>query len=258
MVELSSSTIHSAKIHHFMQYSPIQISNNIRRLLEEGNSNDDALDFFLKMNMMNDLGPERPFITKVPTPAEVRINLLEYNDISKDDIKLEQPNSAKSNIQRLVVRLSPTCTLYAEMVHDLLQVTINEKNLTVMYLKSYSAAFIALWMIRQKQKLKEYMEAWDTVLDVACKKAKLNRIAFLGIQAIFNEAMKDYPHVKYVIIEQKRRARIRVKIPNTNVGVYIDAWWGSYKQQLPKQIESLKVLLAAHRKSSLKNFFVHR
>ena len=59
-----------------MQYTKVQINNNIRRLLEEGKSNEDALDFFLKMNMMNDLGPERPFVTKVPSPAEVRINLL--------------------------------------------------------------------------------------------------------------------------------------------------------------------------------------
>ena len=138
-----------------MQYTKLQINNNIRKMLEEGKSNDDALDFFLKMNMMNDLGPERPFITKGLSPAEVRIHLLEYNDIDKDDIKLEQTNSAKSTTQRLVVRLSPACTLYAETVRDSLQITINEKNLTVMYLKSYSAALVALWMIRQKEKLEE-------------------------------------------------------------------------------------------------------
>ena len=241
-----------------MQYTKVQINNNIRRLLEEGKSNEDALDFFLKMNMMNDLGPERPFVTKVPSPAEVRINLLGNDDIDKDDIKLEMTKGTKRPTQRLVVRLSPACTLYAEKVHNSLQVTINEKNLTVMYLKSYSAAVVALWMIRQKEKLEEYMAEWDVVLNIACKKAKLNRMAFLGIKAIFTEAMKDYPRLKYVVIEQKRRARIRVKIPNTDLGVYIDAWWGSYKEKLPKQIESLKLLLDAHRKSCLTNFFVHR
>lgn len=240
-----------------MLYTKVQINNNIRRLLEEGKSNDDALDFFLKMNMMNDLGPDKPFITKSPSPAEVQIQLLGNDVIDKDDIKLELTN-AKYPSQRLVVRLSPSCTLYAEKAHDSLQVTINEKNLTYMCLKSYRAEDVALWMIRQKQKLKEYMEGWDAVLDVACKKAKLNRIAFLGIQAIFTEAIKDYPNVKYVFIEQKRRARIRVNIPNTDVGVFIDAWWGSYKEKLPLQIKSLKLLLDAHRKSCLKNFFVHR
>lgn len=238
-------------------YTKVQINNNISKLLEEGKSNDDAFDFFLKMNMVNDLGPERPFITKGPSPAEIRINLLRNNAIDKDDIKLEM-TSAKHPTQRLVVRLSSTCTLYAEQSYDALQVTVNGKNLTVMYLKYFRAEDIALWMIRQKQKLDEYIEAWDAVLAFACKKVKIDHMAFLGIRAIFTEAMKDYPKIKYVVIEQKRRAKIMVNIPYTNLGVYIYAWWGSYKEKLPQQIESLKQLLDAHRKSSLKDFFIHR
>ena len=237
-----------------MQYTNVQINNNIRRLLEEGKSNDDALDFFLKMNMQNDLGPEQPFITKAPLPAEVRMHLLGNGTVDDDDIKLEMNQGTKP---RLVVRLSPSCMLYAEQSHSALQVTINEKNITFMLLKSYRAEDIALWMIRQKQKLQEYIDSWDAVLETACKKAKLDRMAFLGIRAIFTEAMKDYPQIKYVIIEQKRRARIRVNIPNTDLGVYIDAWWGSYKKNLPQQIESLKMLLEAHRKSCLKSFYIH-
>ena len=225
-----------------MTYTKAQINNNISKLLEEGKSNDDALHFFLKMKMVNDLGPERPFITKAPSPAEVKIHLLGYDDIPQDDVILELPNQAKNNTQRLVFKLSPA---------------VNGKNLTAMYLKTFRAADIALWMIRQRHKLDKYIEEWDTVLDLACKKSKLDRMAFLKIRAIFTEAMKDYPRLKYVIIEQKRRARIRVKIPNTDVGVYIDAWWGSYEEKLPPQIESLKLLLDAHRKSCLKNFFVH-
>lgn len=240
-----------------VHYTKAQINNNISKLLEEGKSNDVAFDFFLMMNMVNDLGPERPFITKAPTPAEVRIHLLSNDAIDKDDVKLEMTN-AKIPIQRLVVRLSSNCTLYAELSYNSLQVTVNGRNLTVMYLKYYRAEDIALWMIRQKQKLDEYIEAWDAVLAYACKKVKIDHMAFLGIRAIFTEAMKDYPRLKYVIVEQKRRARIRVKIPNTDLGVYIDAWWGSYKEKLPKQIESLKLLLDAHRKSCLTNFFVHR
>ena len=129
--------------------------------------------------------------------------------------------------------------------------------MTYMYLRNYRAQDIALWMIRQKQNLEKYMEGWDAVLEKACKRAKSNRIAFLGIRAIFTEAMKEYPRVKYEIIEQKRRARIKVMIPNTHLGVNIDAWWGSYKESLPKQIESLKLLLKAHKKSNLTNFFVY-
>lgn len=240
-----------------VHYTKAQTNNNISKLLEEGKSNDVAFDFFLMMNMVNDLGPERPFITKAPTPAEVRIHLLGNDAIDKDDVKLEMTN-AKIPIQRLVVRLSSNCTLYAELSYNSLQVTVNGRNLTVMYLKYYRAEDIALWMIRQKQKLDEYIEAWDAVLAYACKKVKIDHMAFLGIRAIFTEAMKDYPRIKFAVIEQKRRAKIMVNIPNTDLGVYIYAWWGSYKKQLPEQIESLKVLLDAHRKSSLKNFFIHR
>lgn len=240
-----------------VHYTKAQINNNISKLLEEGKSNDVAFDFFLMMNMVNDLGPERPFITKAPTPAEVRIHLLGNDAIDKDDVKLEMTN-AKIPIQRLVVRLSSNCTLYAELSYNSLQVTVNGRNLTVMYLKYYRAEDIALWMIRQKQKLNEYIEAWDAVLAYACKKVKIDHMAFLGIRAIFTEAMKDYPRIKFAVTEQKRRAKIMVNIPNTDLGVYIYAWWGSYKKQLPEQIESLKVLLDAHRKSSLKNFFIHR
>lgn len=240
-----------------VHYTKAQINNNISKLLEEGKSNDVAFDLYLKMRMVNDLGPERPFITKAPTPAEVRIHLLGNDAIDKDDVKLEMTN-AKIPIQRLVVRLSSNCTLYAELSYNSLQVTVNGRNLTVMYLKYYRAEDIALWMIRQKQKLDEYIEAWDAVLAYACKKVKIDHMAFLGIRAIFTEAMKDYPRIKFAVIEQKRRAKIMVNIPNTDLGVYIYAWWGSYKKQLPEQIESLKVLLDAHRKSSLKNFFIHR
>ena len=123
-------------------YSTLQINNNIRKMLEEGKSNDDALDFYLKMNMQNDLGPEQAFITKVPTPAEVRIHLLGNDTIDKDDIKLEMTKSANSNAQRLVVRLSPTCTLYAEQAYSSLQVTINEKNIS---LKNTSKVGMQSW-----------------------------------------------------------------------------------------------------------------
>ena len=241
-----------------MEYSKVQINNNIRNLLEEGYSNDDALDFFLRMSMTNDLSCERPLIKKGPSPADVYDHLIGNDVISKDDFKLEMTKGTKVPTQRLVVRLSPTCTLYAEMVHVSLQVTINEKMMTFMYLKSYRADDIAFWMIRQKENLAKYMESWDTVLAIAKKKAKSNHMAFLGIRAIFAEAMKDYPQVKYQIIEQKRRAKIRVKIPNVRLGVNIDAWWGSYKERLPKQIESLKLLLDTHRKSCLTNFFIYR
>ena len=241
-----------------MQYTKVQINNNIRKVLEDGRSNDDALDLYLKMKMENDLGPECPFIRMGPSPSDIHMNLIGNDVIDKDDFKLELSKKSKNPVQRLVVKLSPTCTLYAEKSYASLQVTVNKKNMTSIYLKSYRAEDVALWMIRQKQHLEKYMEGWDAVLSQACKKAKSNRMAFLGIRAMVTEAMKDYPRVKYQIIEQKRRARIKVMIPNTHLGVYLDAWWGSYRDSLPQQIESLKQILAVHSRSTLTNFFVYR
>ena len=183
-----------------MEYSKVQINNNIRNLLEEGYSNDDALDFFLRMSMTNDLSCERPFITKGPSPSDVYDNLIGNDVISKDDFKLEMTKGTKVPTQRLVVRLSPTCTLYAEMVHVSLQVTINEKMMTFMYLKSYRADDIAFWMIRQKENLAKYMENWDTVLAIAKKKAKSNHMAFLGIRDLLAAIWAEHRFVGHGIM----------------------------------------------------------
>lgn len=240
-----------------MQYTKAQINNNIRKVLENGRSNDDALDLYLKMNMENDLGPECPFIRMGPSPSDIHMNLIGNHVIDKDDFKLEQTKGSKIPTQRLVVRLSPVCTLYAEKSYASLQVTVNENKMASIYLKSYRAEDVALWMIRQKHHLENYMEGWDAVLSQACKKAKSNRLAFLGIRAIVTEAMKAYPRIKYEIIEQKQRAKIMVKIPNTHLGVTLYAWWSSYREQLPKQIESLEQIIDVHSKSTLANFFIY-
>lgn len=241
-----------------MQYTKAQINSNIRRVLEDGRSNDDALDLYLKMNMENDLGPESPFIRMGPSPSEIHENLIDNHVIGKDDFKLEPSKKSKIPVQRLVVKLSPTCTLYAEKSYASLQVTINDKKMTCIFLKSYRAEDIALWMTRQKQHLEKYMEGWDAVLSKACKKAKSKRLAFLGIRASVIEAMKDYPRIKYEIVEQKQRAKIMVKIPHTHLGVTLYAWWSSYREELPKQIESLKQIIDTHSKSNITNFFIYR
>jgi uncharacterized protein with HEPN domain len=186
------------------------------------------------------------------------MNLIGNDVIDKDDFRLELTKGTKIPTQRLVVKLSPTCTLYAEKSYASLQVTINEKNMTSIYLKSYKAEDVALWMIRQKRHLEKYMEGWDAVLSQACKKAKSNRMAFLAIRVIFTEAMKDYPRIKYAIVEQKQRAKIMVKIPHTHLGVTLYAWWSSYREELPKQIESLKQIIDTHSKSNITNFFIYR
>ena len=102
------------------------------------------------------------------------MNLIGNNVIDKDDFKLKMASGTKFLTPRLIVKLSPNCTLFAESNHSSLQVTINEKIMTAMYLKSYNAEDIAMWMIRQKLNIDRYMEGWNDVLNKACKKAKGN------------------------------------------------------------------------------------
>ena len=240
-----------------MEYNRKQISDRIRIALEGGTCIADALDLFLMMNMENDLTNECTSIKTGPSPSDVYINLIGNGVIDKNDFQLKTINSKKNFTQKLIVKLSPGCTLYAEMYYLTLQVTINEKNTTRIYLKSYQAEDVALWMIRQKQNLDKYMKEWDTLLDEVCKKTKSRRLATIAIRAIFTEAMKDHPQVKYEFVEQERRVRIKVKIPDSHLGVYLDAWWGSYRERLPKQVESLKQIIETHSKSTITNYFIY-
>ena len=83
-------------------------------------------------------------------------------------------------------------------------------------------------------------------------------MALLAIKAIFTDAMREYTNVHYDFIEQKRRLRILVKLPGNKLGVVIDAWWGSYKERLPKQLEDIKRLIDFHNTLGRVDFVVSK
>lgn len=244
------------------KYSTIQIRNRVSSTLIHEQSTDDAKDVFLMMKMMNDLDSSNCLpnlkwdntnhASKVPTAKDIHINLLGNNILNETDFQLK--GTANSELS---IKLSPTCILHAETHYKYLKITINKKYITSMHIGEYNAGDIALWIIRQKEKLTDYMNEWQTLLMNIAKKNKSEQMAFLAIKAIFTEAMKDYPNVKYMIIQQQqKRARITITIPDTNLGINIYAWWGSYKQTLHNQIESLKKLLDTHRNICIKQFFI--
>ena len=136
---------------------------------------------------------------------------------------------------------------------------VNNKNIATLSIRMNKPEDVIQWIIRQKQNLESYTDEWNAIIKTASKKAKGNRMSLLAIKAIFSESMKVYPDLEYAFIEQKRRLRIRVKLPDSKLGVIIDAWWGSYKERLPEQIEDLKRLIEVHKNTRLKEFFVsHR
>ena len=246
-----------------------QIRNTITREMFAGKCNDDIRDIFLIMKMTNDLNDTKKPIANPPTLSSIRDNLLGNEVIAKDDFKIEKNIRKHSNrwiVEELNVRLSPIFLLHIERYSEYLYVTINRISSipicigtsTSICIGNLCAADVAMWLIRQKQNLDKYLQEWETAQFTAAKKIKGNHMAFLAIKAIVTDALKDYPKVEYDFAEQIRRARIKVEIPNTNLGVFIDAWWGSYKKNLPQQIESLKALIELHLTNSIKTFFTIR
>ena len=240
-------------------YKPLQIKNIICGVLLEGGSVDYALGVFLKMKISNDLPGIVNRRTPLPSLSDVCLQLEVNGTISKKDCQLEQPDGRNILRERLVVRLGTNCFYYIENLGDRLHLMINNNDINSLAGISfyhYRAEDIAALIFHQKIKLNSYLTEWGNVLCSVSKMTKRNRMAFLGIKAIFSEAMKDYPHVQYEFVEQQRRARILVRIPDSNLGVYIDGWWGSYKQKLPEQIAGLKQLIKTHQNNPVKKFYI--
>ena len=210
---------------------------------------------FLTMRMVRDFGEECYFGS--PSLQDIYDNLLGCGIIDNKDISTDYSGQGRT-VPRLNVRLSSAVCLHVGRTARGLSITVNESAPMFMYINPGNAANVVMWVIRQKQNLNLYLQEWEELFKESAKTIKGKRMAFLAIQAIFTEAMKDYPQLRYEIVEQKRRARIKVKIPNSNLGVCLDGWWGKYKEQLPKQIESLKALIEVHRNSAIRIYTIYR
>ena len=240
-----------------MKYSKQVISNSILRYISEGINNGDILDSFLMMKMSNDLDEEKSLGKKAPSVSELNNHLRKHEVMDAKDYEISGITYIGN--PRLMVRLSPSCTLYIENIRGILQVKVNDKSIAMLSIRMNKPEDVIQWIVRQKQNLESYTDEWNAIIKTASKKAKGNRMSLLAIKAIFSESMKGYPDLEYAFIEQKRRLRIRVKLPDSKLGVIIDAWWGSYKERLPEQIEDLKRLIEVHKTTRLKEFFVsHR
>lgn len=208
---------------------------------------------FLMMRMVRNFGEECYFGS--PPLQDIYDNLLACDIIDNKDISTEYSGHGRT-VPRLNVRLSSAVCLHMGRTARGLSITVNES--APMFINPGNATNVLMWVIRQKQNLNLYLQEWEELFKESAKTVKGKRMAFLAIQAIFTEAMKDYPQLRYEIVEQKRRARIKVKIPNSNLGVCLDGWWGKYKEQLPKQIESLKALIEVHRNSAIRTYTIYR
>lgn len=239
-----------------MLYKKQDIVSKVERCLAEEMNNDDVQDIFLMMKMSNDLGDDKHFRWKTPSLESINMNLLGNGVLDEKDFMLKEVNARNQVEQNLEVRLSPSRTLNIIKPRHALVGTVNNNSMGMISLGNHDSEEIASWIVRQKQYMESYQEEWERVLKDASKKTKNHRMALLAIKAIFTDTMKDYQGVKYEFIVQKRRVRVKVQFPNSKLGVMIDAWWGSYKQRLPKQIDALRKMIETHREVEGVSFFV--
>ena len=228
----------------------IMIRNMITSDLYKGLSYDSIKDNFLAIRMAKDFGEEH--FCGYPSLKDIFDNLIANDSIENTNISAVCRGGQIETPSLLNIKLSPMCSLH---IYGL-GITVNES--CQMGIDLANTKDVVMWVIRQKQNLNLYLQEWEELFKESAKTIKGKRMAFLAIQAIFTEAMKDYPQLRYEIVEQKRRARIKVKIPNSNLGVCLDGWWGTYKEQLPKQIESLKALIEVHRNSAIRTYTIYR
>lgn len=249
------------------KYTKRSINNQLLNALTEGKNQNDVRDMFIMTQMTNDMTEEKSTYQLPPSVSEINVYMLGNNVIDQADFSIQKINSnVLISAYRLIVKISPICTLYLEKSRlsikeksrQIIKVKINNKNIATTYLRNYRIEDIVKWIIRQKVNFDTYLNEWETVVKTISKKVKTNNLALLAIKATFSDAMKDYPNIKYTFIEQKRRVRIKVHLPNNKLGLYVDAWWGSYKQRLPEQIKELKLLIDVHSKTQLKDFFIIR
>ena len=240
-----------------VRYNKQKMTRNVMKLLSEGSNNTgDARDMFLKMKMLDDLEDSKPREEDAPTTSDISEQLLVKGVVDASDISEKKLCMGSMLVPCLLVRVSPLYTMHIETSSRFITVSLNDNPVATMSIGNRCAEQVATWILRQKQNLDTYLEEWEDVLRNAAKKTKSNRMTKLAVKAIVTEAMKEFPGVEYTLVEQKRRIRIRVRLLNSRLGVFIDAWWGSYKTRLPQQLADLRTLIDTHSSTTLKDFFV--
>lgn len=238
----------------YTTFSPRVILNTVVQMMSECDSTEEVRDIFLKMKMLNDLDSIRHLHGVSCTPLDVMQMLVGNNVIDGKDINYHRGTSKQGQAPYLSVKLSPLCIIHIENRGPYLSITINGRNSNNSQLRYNNAADIANWLMRQKKYISGYLEEWETILPIAAKKTKGKRMAEQFIKATFIDAMKDYTNLQYKMQVQQRKMRISVRIPGCNLLVPIDAWWGSYRQRLPEQIQALKQLIELHSTCPIKHF----
>ena len=218
------------------------IISQITESLNRGESTEEAFERFIYYCMFLDRNYPAAKAPTSPTPLEVWEKLKDNGVISQEDIFLKHTKVADVIYDtELIVKIHPSLTVAVES-YDGFKVAVNGVSKVKNWVWNLSAEETAQWMIRMKQNMPGYIAEWDEILNTVSKTLKGQKLAMSVINAIIVNVMNNYQKVKYAIKAQKARARIDFILPN-GVCKTIYAYWKSYPQKLPEQLEELKTLI---------------
>ncbi|MDO4510202.1 MAG: hypothetical protein Q4B68_00100 [Bacteroidales bacterium] len=236
--------------------------SSIRSKVTSHLMNDDktaALDVFLSLKIANNTTQaDAEVVVKAPRLDKV-LHLVKQHDALGSDsvtkVKYGDDERSKDHVQYFMVRLSPFCTLCLFYEYKELLFRVNSTRIAFEQIRCHTAQDVVDWLVMQQGLLDSYIEEWEPLHLSIAKCMKKNKLGAFHAQSMFEEAMKDYPDVKYLFKVQKRRLRVKVFLPESQLGVYLFAWWRSYERNFPTQIEALKKLVDLHRRIPIKRFF---
>jgi hypothetical protein len=219
-----------------------RIISEVTEAIRRGDNTEEVFETYLYRCMFLYRNPDPVVCSCRPAPKEVYEALSNNDVICKEDLCLKQYIVADNLIYyELKVKIHSQLSLTV-LNYDGLKVTLNGKSRVKNWVGRLAAEELANWMVRLKQNLQRHIEEWNTLSSNILKTLKRQKIALSAISAIFTNAMKDYPKVKYSIKEQKSRARIDVMISEYSSKT-IYAYWTTYKEKLPDKIEEVKALI---------------
>lgn len=230
------------------------LKTKYKKLLSAGKDKDSMRNAFIREIMDFELSQLSSDDFNVAKPSEIYDYLLDDDTVDDNALRLDKSFNTH---QILRFRLSPAYELKFETSVFALRIYFNGAEFNMFETRYLEAVDIAEWASRQNQRLEEYLTMWDGILNEIAKKSTMQRLALQAVKGLTTNALRDYPDVRFEVIEQARRVKVKVLFPQSNLGVNIHAYYGSYKKTLPTQLEDLKRLIEVQAQSSLKTFFTY-
>lgn len=226
------------------------------KLLDSGRDNATFRDLFIWEKMKHDLPCADESCTAAPRPTDIYFHLIEDDTIDNDAFCLERTKKLFHVTERLTVQLSPLHQLVLEPTSTSLSISLNNDS-TARPVRISEASDIAAWIVHQKSNFDTYLAEWESILCDVAKKAKTRRLVVQAVKALATEALRPYPNVTFEVFEQSRRVKLMVRFLNSNLGLNIYAYYGSYKKTLPPQLEDLKRITEVLSHNVHKTFFTY-